>query len=115
MRLLQLASAAVLMAGLAVSSTLPSCSSAGVPLAAPCTASALTASLTNVRGVAAFGCEGQWAYLWANVGTGAQEVSVTELEQFSGATGRWQPVSRAQYCHGSMLASFIYRRACFSN
>ncbi len=85
------------------------------PVPAPCSASALTAHLTNIApgGVVAFGCEGSWAYAWLVVGSGAQRVGVTELLRFADAT--WRAVPRVGPCRPGALPAVVYQRACFSN
>ena len=89
--------------------------SARPPVAAPCSASAVTGQLTHVApdGVVAYGCEGHWAYAWVVAGTGTARVAVTELLSFDGRV--WRPVSRQQRCRPATLPAQIYRRACFSN
>ncbi len=89
--------------------------SARPPVAAPCSASAVTGQLTDLapNGVVAYGCEGHWAYAWVVAGSGAARVAVTELLSFEGHV--WRPVSRQQSCSPATLPAEIYRRACFSN
>jgi hypothetical protein len=88
------------------------------PSPAPCSAAGLARALDGtlkVTSVSAYGCESNWAYLWANVGSGASEVSVTELLRYSSSQGRWLVASRGQDCTAALLPAEIYRRACFSN
>ncbi len=85
------------------------------PVAAPCSASAVTGQLTHVApgGVVAYGCEGAWAYAWVVVGSGTARVGVTELLAYEGSV--WRPVSRLQRCRPATLPAEIYHKACFSN
>lgn len=63
-----------------------------------------------------FGCEGQFAYLWATVGTNSVDaIGVTEVLRFKSATQNWTIVSRQKYCHPHDLPTFVYRLGCFSN
>jgi hypothetical protein len=62
-----------------------------------------------------FGCEGRFAYLWATVGTNeADAIGVTEVLTFA-PSQRWKLVSRAKYCHPTLMPEFIYKLGCFSN
>ncbi len=106
-------SALVLVAGLALVAARATATSSGPPVAAPCTSAALTAHLTYVDSVQNYGCEAGWAYLWATIGVGAGQFSVTELMSY--AAGGWHAASRATYCHAAMLPDVVYHRACFSN
>lgn len=113
MKALQFLSALALVAGLALVATRATATSGAGPSAAPCTGDALTAHLTNVVSVQDFGCEGDWAYLWATVGVTPNEFSVTELMSYTSSA--WRAASRATYCHAGMLPDVVYHRACFSN
>ena len=113
MKALKLLSALVLVAGLALVATRATATASNGPSAAPCTSAALTSHLTHVDSVQGYGCEGEWAYLWATVGVGVSEISVTELMSYS--AGAWLAASRATYCHAGMLPDVVYHRACFSN
>jgi hypothetical protein len=110
---LRLLGALAIVAGLVLASSRATASSSEGPSGAPCTSATLTAQLSNVDSVQAFGCEGTWAYLWATVGTGVAQVSVTELMTYAGGT--WNAASRSAYCHAGLLPDLIYHRACFSN
>ena len=113
MKALKLVSALFLVGGLVLVATRATATSGEGPSGAPCSSATLTAHLTNVDAVEAFGCEGTWAYLWATLGVGTNQVSVTELMSF--AAGAWSAASRATYCHAGMLPDLVYRKACFSN
>jgi hypothetical protein len=62
-----------------------------------------------------YGCEGEWAYAWATVGTGEHAIGVTQVMHFERATHRWVFVSRGRDCKASILPSVVYRLGCFSN
>ncbi len=88
------------------------------PSPAPCSAASLSAAYSGpltVTSVDAYGCEGGWAYLWATVGTGATQISVTELLAYDSAAGRWRNMPRGLDCSASVVPSVIYHKACFSN
>src|SRR5665213_837419 len=91
----------VLLVALSVAVTKTSSLSSTFPVAAPCDASALAAPFTGplkVQSVASFGCVGHWAYLWATVGHGKQEVGVTEVLHYDVDTRAWKSASRLTYC-----------------
>jgi hypothetical protein len=117
-RLIRVAGCLALVAGLAVASGRASTTSAGYPSAAPCTAAALSSAFPGpltVRSVQNYGCEGQWAFLWATIGPVAHEIGVTELLRYSDRNARWSAVSRGRYCTPTVLPTYVYRLACFSN
>ncbi|MGC8499036.1 MAG: hypothetical protein ACP5OV_06030 [Acidimicrobiales bacterium] len=103
------------LAALVLVSAHSSALSARPPVAAPCSASAVTSQLTRLapNGVVAYGCEGHWAYAWVVAGSGTARVAVTDLLSFDGRV--WRPVPRQQSCSPATLPAEIYRRACFSN
>ncbi len=115
MRWFRLAACAVVLAALAVGVTKPSSSASAFPKAAPCTLANLTASFHDVDSVTNFGCVGDYAYLWATVGTGPGEVGVTELLVYNISAGAWKNAIRANYCTGSTLPAYIEQQACNSN
>ncbi len=84
-------------------------------LAVPCTSGALIAHLREVHDVAAYGCEGSWAFLWADVGPGAIDVGVTEVEHYEGAVRGWHAVARPAVCGHGVLPAAVDERGCFSN
>jgi hypothetical protein len=88
------------------------------PVSTPCNAAALSAPYTGplkVDSVASFGCVGPWAYLWATVGTGVQEIGVTEVLRFDPTTGAWQNASRLTYCNHHLLPRYVEHWGCNSN
>ena len=92
--------------------------SSPAPVTAACTAEALGQGFDGAFGldsIDAFGCEGDYAYTWATVGSGQYEIGVTEVLHFDAASERWSIVSRLTYCHPGMLPDLVYRRGCFSN
>ncbi len=107
----------LVIAGLAWAASAASASSSPSPSDASCSAASVSAHLTHLvprDGVVAYGCEGDWAYLWATVAVGsAPPVGVTELMHY--ANGGWFAASRATYCRAGLLPDVVYRRACFSN
>lgn len=114
-RWLRLAGCVAVLAALVVVVVKPSCSAGTFPSAVPCNASALSAPYHGVDSVSAFGCEGDYAYLWATVGTGPAEVSVTELLHYDASSATWQNALRADDCPGDKLPAYIEARACNSN
>ncbi|HEY5092536.1 MAG TPA: hypothetical protein VII60_04660 [Acidimicrobiales bacterium] len=118
MKLTRLIVAMVLLAALVVASFHTTSSSYSSPVAAPCTSSALAGAFTSqfkLTSMQKFGCEGEWAYAWATVGTGEQAIGVTEVMRFEQASQRWVLVSRGRDCKASILPSIVYRLGCFSN
>ncbi|HEV7957958.1 MAG TPA: hypothetical protein VGP11_00705 [Acidimicrobiales bacterium] len=115
MRLFRLLACVVIVAALAVLVTKPSSSASTFPTPAPCTSADLTAPYHDVDSVTSFGCVGNYAYLWATVGTAPAEVSVTELLYYDPTTGAWENALRASYCGGGLLPASIEEKACNSN
>ena len=113
--MLRLLACVVVLAALAVVVTRPSSSASTFPQAAPCTAANLTAPYHDVDSVSNFGCVGNYAYLWATVGTEPAEVGVTELLVYNTTAGVWENALRANYCEGSALPAYIEQQACNSN
>lgn len=118
MKPLRLACILMLVAASAFAASRVTSQAAAFPVQSPCTTTALVANLHGayrVMSVQRFGCEEDWAYLWATVGTNEQDaVGVTELMKYEGASG-WFAVSRLRYCHPSVLPRAVYLLACFSN
>jgi hypothetical protein len=84
----------------------------------PCTTSALAQAFDgqfHLSSIQDYGCEGEWAYVWATVGTGEEAIGVTEVLAYDAASARWAFVSRATDCKATILPSVIYRQGCFSN
>jgi hypothetical protein len=62
-----------------------------------------------------FGCSGGWAYAFADVGQGDEEVTVTFVLRSDG--GSWKVANRAAVCKspGDEVPQAIYRDACATN
>ncbi len=115
MRWWRLLGCVVVLGALAVVVTKPSSSATTFPEIAPCTVANLTAPYHDVDSVSNFGCIGDYAFLWATVGSGPGEVGVTELLAYNTSAGVWQNALRATYCTGSALPAYIEQEACNSN
>jgi hypothetical protein len=89
------------------------------PSEAQCSTAALSEGVNGafrVMSVQNFGCAGNFAYLWATVGTNeTNAIGVTEVLKFTPSTQRWTLVSRLKYCHPGDLPTLVYRQGCFSN
>jgi hypothetical protein len=114
------AAAALLLAGLGVAAatTRSTSSTRTAPLAIDCSASALSAPYTGplkVRSVDSFGCEGRFAYLWATVGRGVEEIGVTEVLRYDTRTHAWENALRSTYCTDHRLPTYVERWGCNSN
>jgi len=110
--------AALVLLALVVLSFRTTSSSASAVPPVPCTTSALGQAFDgqfHLASIQNFGCEGEWAYLWATVGTGEQAIGVTEVLTYDAPSGRWAIVSRVVDCKASILPSVIYHQGCFSN
>ncbi len=106
---------AVLAAGLGLAAAATSCRASAFPVAAPCSASALSSPYHNLRSVASFGCVGTWAYLWATVGHGVEEVSVTEVLHYDTTVSEWRNALRSTYCDHHLLPDYVEFWGCNSN
>ncbi|HWD95829.1 MAG TPA: hypothetical protein VG246_05355 [Acidimicrobiales bacterium] len=115
MRWLRLLACVVLLGALVVLVTKPSSSASIFPQAAPCTADNLTAPYHDVDSVTSFGCVGDYAYLWATIGTEPAEIGVTDLLVYNTKAGAWENAVRANYCTGDALPAYIKQQACNSN
>jgi hypothetical protein len=117
MKIVRLAAAVVVLVALVVLSFRTTSSSTSAAPPVPCTTSALGRAFGQLRlsSIQNFGCEGEWAYVWATVGTGAHAIGVTEVLAFHTTSQRWRFVSRSLDCKASILPSVIYHRGCFSN
>ena len=85
---------------------------------APCDAVALGSAFTSglpLNSVSQFACEDGWAYVWANIGSGPTEVSVTEVLRYDPVAGAWKFARRHDVCTPTILPGAIYRKGCFSN
>jgi hypothetical protein len=108
----------LLLVALCVGVTKVSSASSTFPVSTPCSAPALSAPYTGpltVRSVASFGCVGKWAYLWATVGKGVQEIGVTEVLHYDVAESSWQNASRLKYCRHHLLPTYVEFWGCNSN
>jgi len=89
------------------------------PVAAvPCDAGALGAAFSSglaLQSVSQYACDNGWAYVWANIGSGPAQVSVTEVLHFNALSGEWRFARRQDVCKPTILPSDIYRKGCFSN
>lgn len=118
MRALRAGAVLVLSLGLLVAASRASATVSSPPESDLCSAAALSAALTGalrVVGVSGFGCASGWAYLWATVGTGAAEVSVTEVLDYDRANATWRIANRGSVCTPQTLPALVYRQGCFSN
>jgi hypothetical protein len=107
--------ALALLAALGVASAESTCEARSFPLLVPCNASALSSAYSRVDSVASFGCVGAWAYLWATVGKGPGEVSVTEVLHYDVTTSEWKNASRLRYCEHAVLPAYVKYWGCNSN
>lgn len=118
MKSLRLVLATLVLVALVVASTRTSSSASSVPPQAPCNTDALSLAFTGNLQLSSFqnyGCEGDWAFAWATVGSGEQAIGVTEVLEYSPAAHSWSLVSRATDCKPSILPTDIYKLGCFSN
>ena len=118
MKSLRLVLAALLLAALVIASTRTSSSASIVPPQPPCNTEALSLAFTGDLHLTSFqnyGCEGDWAFAWATIGSGEQAIGVTEVLEYSQVAQSWSLVSRATDCKPSILPTDIYELGCFSN
>lgn len=118
MKFLRLAFAILVLAVLVIASTRTTSSASSVPPQAPCNTESLSRAFTGDLQFSSFqnyGCEGDWAFAWATVGSGEQAIGVTEVLQYSPTTQRWSLVSRQTDCKPTILPTDIYKLGCFSN
>jgi len=86
-----------------------------------CTPEVLTAALNAngpampVQGISAYGCDGLWAYVWAEVGVAPHTISVTEVLAWPPTARGWRVANRAVVCDPRILPAVIYHQGCFSN
>ncbi|MHB1087430.1 MAG: hypothetical protein ACYC19_01560 [Acidimicrobiales bacterium] len=87
--------------------------------ATPCDATVLGAAFSSgglaLHSVSQYACESGWAYVWANIGGGPSEVSVTEVLRFNALSGVWKFAQRQDVCKPTILPREIYLMGCFSN
>lgn len=62
-----------------------------------------------------FGCEGRWAYVWADVAAGPTSIGVTDVMRWRADLSEWRSVDRLTVCRTDILPDVIYRKGCFSN
>lgn len=115
MRWFRLVACVAILAVLVVVVIKPSSSASTFPPSPPCDATALSAPYHDVDSVSSFGCVGDFAYLWATVGSGPAESSVTELLHYDPLTSVWENALRSTYCTSASLPAFIEERACSSD
>jgi hypothetical protein len=117
-KLLRLGASAAILIALVVLSFQTSCTRAAAVPAVPCTTASLGEGFHgqfHLASIQNYGCEAQWAFVWATVGTGEQAIGVTEVLNYEATSSRWAIVSRATYCKATILPSVVYRQGCFSN
>jgi hypothetical protein len=118
-KIIRLACVVVMVAALVVAITNVRSATSTSPSPAQCSSNALSEGVNGafrVISVQNFGCAGNFAYLWATVGTNnVNAIGVTEVLHFKIPTQRWALVSRAKFCHPHDLPTFVYRQGCFSN
>jgi hypothetical protein len=115
---LRLVCAVLLLAALVVASTRTSSSASDVPPQAPCNTQTLALAFTGDLALSSFqnyGCDSDWAFAWATVGSGEQAIGVTEVLRYSPKAHAWSVVSRETQCKPSILPEDIYKLGCFSN
>ena len=74
--------AVAVLAALVVLSLRTTSSAASAEAPVPCTTAALARAFDgqfHLSSIQNYGCEGEWAYVWATVGTGAHAIGVTEV------------------------------------
>jgi hypothetical protein len=117
-KLFRLVAAGAVLIALVVLSFQTTCSTASAVPPVPCTAAALGEAFNgqfHLDSIQNFGCEGQWAYVWATVGTGEEAIGVTQVLTYEARSARWAIVSRETDCKATILPSVVYRQGCFSN
>ena len=119
MKIFRLLGAALVVVALVFAVARVAATTSTSPVAGECSTAALSRAVNGayrVMSVQSFGCAGDFAFLWATVGTNeADAIGVTEVLKFSSSTQRWSLVPRLKYCHRATLPAFIYRQGCFSN
>lgn len=118
MRYFRVAATAALLIGLVLADARAGPTSSGPASSAACTPKALSGAFggqLKLQSIDNFGCAGGWAFIWATVGTGPQEIGVTEVVRFSPSASRWSVVSRLKWCKPALLPELVYRQGCFSN
>src|SRR5580692_3532435 len=114
----RLAVAVLVLAALVVLSLRTTSNAVSAEVPVPCTTTALVAAFHGQfhhASIQNYGCEGEWAYVWATVGTGEDAIGVTEVLAYDAKSARWALVSRVTDCKATILPSVIYHQGCFSN
>lgn len=110
--------AAVVVAGLGVAASAPTSASSSMPASTPCYPGSLGAAFSGalaLNSIDRYGCAGEYAYVWATIGSGNQEVSVTEILRFDPSVARWRFASRERVCRTSELPGLVDAGGCHSN
>lgn len=118
MRYFRIAATAALLIGLFLADARAGPTSPEVASSTTCSPNALSevfGGQLKLQSIDRFGCVGGWAFIWATVGIGAQEIGVTEVVRFSPSASRWSIVSRLKWCKPALLPELVYRQGCFSN
>ena len=118
MRSLRLVATGALLTGLVCAALRAGPSSSESVASVACTPHALALAFDGslrLQSIDSFGCAGDWAFLWATVGTGPRETGVTEVVRYYPTTAAWTFVSRLRWCKPSLLPELVYRQGCFSN
>jgi len=118
MKLSRLVIAVLVLVALVVLSLRTTSSAASANPPVPCTTAALGRAFDgqfHLSSIQNYGCEGEWAYAWATVGTGQEAIGVTEVLAYNESSAKWALVSRATDCKATILPSVIYHQGCFSN
>ncbi|MGD0852378.1 MAG: hypothetical protein ABSA07_03360 [Acidimicrobiales bacterium] len=118
MKLSRLVIAVLVLVALVVLSLRTTSSAASANPPVPCTTAALGQAFDgefHLSSIQNYGCEGEWAYAWATVGTGQEAIGVTEVLAYNESSEKWALVSRATDCKATILPSVIYHQGCFSN
>jgi hypothetical protein len=118
MSLIRLVAGALLLVALGVGAAKVTCDATTFPPPVPCNAAALSTPYTGdlkVDSVDSFGCVGNWAYLWATVGKGVQEIGVTEVLHYDDSSMTWQNASREKYCGHHLIPAYVDFWGCNSN
>ena len=118
MKLSRLVIAVLVLVALVVLSLRTTSSAASANPPVPCTTAALGQAFDgefHLSSIQNYGCEGEWAYAWATVGTGQEAIGVTEVLAYNESSAKWALVSRATDCKATILPSVIYHQGCFSN
>lgn len=118
MKLSRLVIAVLVLVALVVLSLRTTSSAASANPPVPCTTAALGQAFDgqfHLSSIQNYGCEGEWAYAWATVGTGQDAIGVTEVLAYNESSAKWALVSRATDCKATILPSVIYHQGCFSN